>query len=177
LDSGRYFKALQAMGIGRHDRVVVVLSNGPEIAVAILAVAASAVCAPMNPGYEAKELERYFADLRPRALITEAGVDSPARHVALSSGVRIVELSTAEDAEAGLFTLMGDRGSAPSDDLVNPSDVALLLLTSGTTLRPKIVPLTHPNICASARSWGDDGPQRDRSLPERGPPVSRGCSC
>jgi acyl-CoA synthetase (AMP-forming)/AMP-acid ligase II len=144
--------ALRAMGIGRHDRIVVVLPNGPEMAVMILAAAASAVCAPMNPAYQAEELHRYFVDLRPRALITQAGVDSPARRVALSRRVRVIELSSAVDAEAGLFTLTGDRQDAPSHEAASPGHVAVLLLTSGTTARPKIVPQTHSNICASAYS-------------------------
>ena len=101
--------ALRAMGIGRRDRVAVVLPNGPEMTVAILAVAANAACAPMNPAYGAEELDRYFADLRPCALITRAGADSPARRVALSCGVCVVDISSPPDAEAGLFTLMGDR--------------------------------------------------------------------
>jgi acyl-CoA synthetase (AMP-forming)/AMP-acid ligase II len=147
-------RTLRAMRIGRHDRIAMVLPNGPEMAVAILTVAASAACAPINPAYEAEELDRYFADLRPGALITEAGIDSAARRAALSRGVRLVELSTAEDAEAGLFTLAGDQGGAPSKEPISPGDVALLLLTSGTTSRPKIVPLTHANICTSAYSWG-----------------------
>ena len=143
---------LRAMGIGRHDRVVVALPNGPEMAVAILATAASAVCAPMNSAYQAEELNRYFAHLRPRALITQAGIDSPARRVALSRSVRVIELSAALDAQAGLFTLTGDREDAPSDEVVSPRHVAVLLLTSGTTARPKIVPQTHANVCASAYS-------------------------
>jgi acyl-CoA synthetase (AMP-forming)/AMP-acid ligase II len=150
--------ALQAMGIGRSDRIAVVLPNGPEMAVTILAAAATAVCAPINPAYQAAELERYFADLRPRALITQAGIDSPARRVALSHGVRVIELSAALDATAGLFTLIGARDDAPSHesistyDSVSPDQVAVLLLTSGTTARPKIVPQTHANICTSAYS-------------------------
>src|SRR5712672_2252330 len=40
---------LRAMGIGRHDRIAIVLANGPEMAVAILAVAVGAACVPMNP--------------------------------------------------------------------------------------------------------------------------------
>jgi acyl-CoA synthetase (AMP-forming)/AMP-acid ligase II len=144
--------ALRAMGIGRHDRIVVALPNGPEMAVAILAAAASAVCAPMNPVYQAEELDRYFAHLRPRALITQAGVDSPARRVARSRGMRVIELSAALDAEAGLFTLTRDQEDAPSHESVSPGHVAVLLLTSGTTARPKIVPQTHANICASAYS-------------------------
>src|SRR5215475_11895387 len=135
LETGR---ALRAMGIGRHDRVAVVLPNGPEMAVAILAVATHASCVPMNPAYQAEELDKYFADLRPRALITQAGIDSPARRAALSRGIRVIELAIAVDAEAGLFTLTGDREGAPSQDSISPNDVALLLPTSGTTSRPKI---------------------------------------
>ena len=76
-------RRLRAMGIRRHDRIAVVLPNGPELAVAILTVAASAACAPLNPAYGAGELDRYFADLHPRAM----------------------ELSTASDLAAVIFTL------------------------------------------------------------------------
>jgi acyl-CoA synthetase (AMP-forming)/AMP-acid ligase II/acyl carrier protein len=144
--------ALQAMGIGRHDRVALVLPNGPEMALAILAVTATATCAPLNPAYEPAELDRYFAALGVRALITLAGIDTPARGVALSRGVRVIELSPTSDAEAGVFTLAGDREDAPPHELAGPDHVAVLLLTSGTTARPKIVPQTHGNICASANS-------------------------
>jgi len=147
-------RMLRAAGIGRRDRVAVVLPNGPEMAVTILAVAAIAACAPINPNYGSEELDRYFADLRPRALITLAGIDSPARNAALSRGILVVELSTACDAEAGLFALSVDQRNLPSDGRVGASDVALLLPTSGTTSRPKIVPLTHANICASAYACG-----------------------
>src|SRR5262249_29031018 len=141
---------LRAMGIGRDDRVAVMLPNGPELPVAILAVAASATCAPMNPAYQLDEVERYFSDLRPRALVTQAATASTARRVALSRGMRVFDLSPALDAAAGLFTLAGARPDALLDELAKPNDVAVLLLTSGTTSRPKIVPQTHANICAGA---------------------------
>jgi acyl-CoA synthetase (AMP-forming)/AMP-acid ligase II len=147
-------RKLRATGIGRHDRVGVVLPNGPEMAVAVLAVAANAACAPMNPAYRAEELDRYFADLRLRALITQAGIDSPARCVALARDIRVIELSVMVDAEAGLFTLTGDEWGTPPLEPVTASDVAVLLLTSGTTARPKIVPQTHANICTSAYTTG-----------------------
>jgi acyl-CoA synthetase (AMP-forming)/AMP-acid ligase II len=151
--------ALRAIGLGRHDCVAVALPNGPEIAVAVLGVAASATCLPTNPAYATEELDRFFADLRPRALITQ--IDSPAHRVALSRGIRVVELSTTGNLQAGLFTLTsdngtlaGDHGSTPPRETVSPSDVALLMTTSGTTSRPKIVPSTHANICTAACSWG-----------------------
>src|SRR3984893_5297602 len=143
-------RTLRTMGIGRHDRIAVVLPNGPELAVAILTVASCAACAPLNPAFGIEELERYFADLQLLAVITQAGIDSPARRVALSRSVLVIELSTSFHAEAGLFTLTGERGSAPSDEPVSASDTALLLPTSGTTSRPKIVPQRHANICMSA---------------------------
>jgi acyl-CoA synthetase (AMP-forming)/AMP-acid ligase II len=143
-------RSLRAMGIRPHDRIAVVLPNGPEMAVAILAVAASASCAPVNPAYRTEELDRYLADLRPRALITSAGIDSAARCAALSRCVSVIELSTALEAEAGLFTLKGEQGDASSYEPVTPEDIALLISTSGTTSRPKIVPQTHAKVCASA---------------------------
>jgi acyl-CoA synthetase (AMP-forming)/AMP-acid ligase II len=146
-------RTLRTMGIGRHDRVAVVLPNGPELAVAILTVAASAVCVPMNPAYGREELDRYFSDLRPCALLTAAGFESPARQVAVSGGIRLIELLTAENAEAGLFTFTEDQGATPSDERASPGDVALLARTSGTTSRPKIVSVPHAKVCAAAYSW------------------------
>src|SRR5499426_1294596 len=147
-------RGLREMGIGRHDRIAVVLPNGPELAVAILTVAASAACVPLNPAYGADELERYFADLHPRALIAQAGCDCPSRRVALSRGVPVVELSAAADEMAGLFTLAGEQAGASSDEPVGASDTALLVPTSGTTARSKIVPQSHAGICTSAYAHG-----------------------
>src|SRR5262245_59362903 len=105
-------RTLRAMGIGRHDRVAVVLPNGPDMAVAFLTVAACAVCVPINPAYGTEELYRYFADLQLRALITQGGIDSPARRAALSRAVQIIELFTEPNAEAGIFTLEEERATA-----------------------------------------------------------------
>src|SRR5262245_27623307 len=105
-------RTLRAMGIGRRDRVAVVLPNGPDMALAFLTIAACAVCVPINPAYGTEELDRYFADLRPRALIMEGGIDSPARRAALSRAVQIIELFTEPNAEAGIFTLEEERATA-----------------------------------------------------------------
>lgn len=144
-------RTLRSLGIGRKDRVALVLPNGPEMASAILALAASATCVPLNPAYGTEELDRYIADLGLRALIVPAGIDLTARRVGLSRGVPIVELSSLGTA-AGLFELTGKHRATISDETVSETDIAVLLLTSGTTSRPKIVPLIHANICASARS-------------------------
>jgi acyl-CoA synthetase (AMP-forming)/AMP-acid ligase II len=60
---------LQSMGLSGGARVALVLPNGPEMAVAALAVAADAICIPLNPAYGTQEFERYLADLRPSTLM------------------------------------------------------------------------------------------------------------
>jgi len=144
--------SLNAMGIGRNDRVAIVLPNGPEMATAFIAVAAGCTSAPLNPAYRAEEFEFYLSDLNARALIVEHGSTSPAVEVARKLGVAIVELRVADGAAAGHFTLHGDMTGTPTHGgMAQPDDVALVLHTSGTTSRPKIVPLSQRNVCASAR--------------------------
>ena len=67
--------ALNELGIGRGDRVAIVLTNGPEMAIAFLSVASAAASAPLNPAYRPDEFEFYLTDLKARALIVEAGSD------------------------------------------------------------------------------------------------------
>ncbi len=151
LEQARYVvHEMNARGIGRGDRVAIVLPNGPEMAVAFLAVASCATCAPLNPAYRSDEFAFYFDDLKPRAIIVAAGLPSPARDVAGARGIPVLELH-ADTGVAGRFLLSGMTGYEPrhTGD-ARPDDVALVLHTSGTTARPKVVPLTHANLCASA---------------------------
>jgi acyl-CoA synthetase (AMP-forming)/AMP-acid ligase II len=148
--------AYNAMGIGRGDRIAIVLDNGPEMAAAFIAVAAGATSAPLNPAYRADEYEFYLSDLNAKGLIVQAGSTSPAIEVARKLGVRIIELVPTRERGAGSFELRDTSGVAAAASAqggyAHPDDVALVLHTSGTTSRPKIVPLTHANVCASARN-------------------------
>jgi acyl-CoA synthetase (AMP-forming)/AMP-acid ligase II/acyl carrier protein len=142
--------ALIGFGLGREDRVALVLPNGPEMATAFLGVACSAVCAPLNPDYRAEELDFYLSDLGVQAVVVEAGSDSPARAAASSRGIEVLELASSYSAAAGAFSLSGSNGKAANSRPAEGADIALLLHTSGTTSRPKLVPLLHRNLCASA---------------------------
>jgi len=144
---------LNSLGVGRCDRVAMVMPNGPEMAVAFVAVAACSTSAPLNPAYGVEELEFYLSDLNATTLMVQAGIDSPAAAVAQRLGLRVIELSPVPSSEAGVFTLQGEeRHTLSPGGGPRPDDVALLLHTSGTTSRPKIVPLTHGNLCASAHN-------------------------
>jgi amino acid adenylation domain-containing protein len=146
-------KRLNAVGLGRNDCVALVLPQGPEMAVAFLAVATGATCVPLNPAYRTSEFAVSLAHLRTKALIVQSEMDSPARAAAQAHGIPIIELSPAFEAEAGVFTLSaGEDLHVDQAGLAQPNDVALMLLTSGTTARPKLVPLTQTNICTVAHN-------------------------
>jgi len=148
--------ALNAMGIGRNDRVAIVLDNGPEMAAAFVSVAAGATAAPLNPGYRADEFEFYLTDLKAKLLIIERDKPSPATDVASKLGIPIARVAATREHGAGAFTLIFSEGQ-PASLPARPGpaaadDIALVLHTSGTTSRPKIVPLAQRNVCASARN-------------------------
>ncbi len=152
--------ALNRAGLGRNDRVAIVLPNGPAMAAAFVAIAGTAATAPLNPGYRTEEFDFYLTDLDARALVVARGDDTPARAAAVARGVPILELMVPPGAQAGQFTL--DRTTAAPAakpglrvaGAATAGDVALVLHTSGTTSRPKQVPLTHANLAASARAIG-----------------------
>lgn len=146
-------RSLNSWGLGRHDRIALVLPNGPEMAVACLGVAASATCAPLNPAYSVREFSAHFNAVEAKALVALADMPSPARTAAQSHGIPIIELLPNTAAEAGLFTLAeGSRAFTGPTQFAQSEDVAFVLPTSGTTSRSKIVPLTHAHICTSAHN-------------------------
>ena len=144
---------LNDLGIGLGNRVAIVLPNGPEMAAAFLCVASAATSAPLNPAYKQDEFEFYLEDLKAKALIVETGSESPALRAAEKLGVALFTLIPERQVGAGAFELSGSPlGAATRPGPAKPDDVALILHTSGTTSRPKIVPLHHANIWTSARN-------------------------
>ena len=145
---------LNRLGIGRQDRVAIVLPNGPEMGSAFVSVACGAAAAPLNPNYRREEFDFYLSDLRAKALLVAEADDSPAVDSARALGISILRLRV-DSKTAGLFSLETESATtnptkAPGE--ARSDDVALVLHTSGTTSRPKIVPLSQRNLCASAGS-------------------------
>jgi acyl-CoA synthetase (AMP-forming)/AMP-acid ligase II len=142
--------ALNGFGVGRGDRIAIVLPNGPEMATAFVTIAQVATTAPLNPAYREEEYDFYLSDLKAKALVVMAGDDGPAVVAATKAGMLIVRLTVPEGADAGYFTLSAQATGAADTTPPTAGDVALILHTSGTTSRPKIVPLLQSNVAASA---------------------------
>jgi len=143
--------SLASQGIGAGDRVGIVLDNGPEMATAFLTIASAATAAPLNPSYRAEEFEFYLSDLGAKLLVVAAGKDTPALGVAAKLDIPVARLVAHPEQGVGTFTLEYEsRGTPKKARATNLDDIALVLHTSGTTSRPKIVPLAHRNIAASA---------------------------
>jgi acyl-CoA synthetase (AMP-forming)/AMP-acid ligase II/thioesterase domain-containing protein/acyl carrier protein len=145
-------RVLLGAGLRRGDRVALVVSNGPHAATSFISIAAGHICAPLNPAYRAAEFEFYLLDLKPKALILEANLENAAADVALKLGIPVFYLHPARDGAAGTFTLETGAAAVAQTDFGADDEVALLLHTSGTTSRPKIVPLTHANLLENAHN-------------------------
>ena len=144
--------ALRAGGVQAGEPIGIVLPNNLEYLVAFLATTwARAVAAPLNPGYKVEEFRFYLEDAGARAVIVAPG-DHPAREAAQQLQLPIWECGL--DAQGQVFVQLTGGHSpltthhSPLTTPV-PGDVALFLHTSGTTSRPKGVPLTHGNLMAS----------------------------
>ena len=135
---------LRGAGISPGDRVALVLPNGPGMAAAFLAAATAGTAAPLNPRYREEELALSFEELGVRVVVaTPDTTEIPAL-----PGIRRLDL----EGEGLALTLReaGEPVPAAPGPPPAPTDIALVLQTSGTTSRPKTVPLTHANLTVSA---------------------------
>jgi acyl-CoA synthetase (AMP-forming)/AMP-acid ligase II len=140
---------LRSFGITRTDRVGIVLPNGIEVIASFLAVSGVATAAPLNAAYKPDEFEFYLEDTNARAVITGPGAGEEAVKAAPKGALHIVVTLDGQ----GNIDFSGPPSDAFSEEGdASPNDVALVLHTSGTTSRPKRVPLTHANVTTSLRN-------------------------
>ena len=150
---GETMTVLNSAGIGRNERIAIVLPNGPEMASAFVSVASCATAAPLNPAYKVEEFEFYISDLNAKAVMVMSGYENPVTQAAANLNVPLIQLTQQLDGPAGAFSLEpAGAASTAAGGMAEPEDIGLILHTSGTTSRPKIVPLSQSNLAASARN-------------------------
>ena len=141
--------ALLALGVEAEDTIGLALRDGPDMATMFVATGAVAAAAPLNPNYRRAEFDFEIEDLDLKAMVVGMGKAeiSPALDAATAAGIPVLRVDGA--------SLTGASVGPAQDRRRNDTDaVALVLHTSGTTARPKIVPLRHRNIAATAAAIG-----------------------
>ncbi len=142
--------SLSALGLGRGDRIAIALPNGLETVVSFLAASTVGTAAPLNPAYTVDEFKFYLADTGARALIVPPKNSDEAR-AAAGDQVLLIEVSLGPEGQVQMSSARAS-GAARHREYPKPDDTALILHTSGTTSRPKRVPLSHANLMTSARN-------------------------
>src|ERR1051326_805874 len=145
--------ALRRAGLGRNDRIAMALPNCLETIVSFLAASTVGTAAPLNPAYTSDEFRFYLEDTGARALILPAEGNQAALTAA---GDSVMIMNASIDRNSRVQLLSGsNHETVRSAEEADPSDIALILHTSGTTSRPKRVPLSHANLMTSARNVAD----------------------
>jgi len=144
-------QGLAGFGVRRGDTVALCLPNGPDAVLLLLGITAlGAAAAPLNPAYTEPEFAFYLGDIAPRLLIVPVGAAAAAAAAAAASGTAVAGVRAVVDGPPELVGPGGPAARQRSFEPGGPDDVALVLHTSGTTSRPKQVPLRQRNVMASA---------------------------
>jgi acyl-CoA synthetase (AMP-forming)/AMP-acid ligase II len=142
---------LVRFGVNPGDRIAIALPNGLEMVLSFLAATLAGTAAPLNPAYKLEEFRFFLSDTSARALIVPPKAMDDARQAAGDETI-IVEADIDPEGQVRFQSAARGSSNATSPPKPEPGDIALVLHTSGTTSRPKRVPLAHKNLTASART-------------------------
>ncbi len=158
--------ALRRAGFSREARIAIAVEEPARAALAIVAVAASAVAVPLDPNLAPVEIDSRLGLVGVDAVIVLAGEESTARVAAERRVLPVIEATPVAEGELcfDLAVSSADSNAGPSDP--DPKAPAFILQTSGTTGVPNLIPYSHRNMLATAarvKRWFDLG-VRDRCL-------------
>jgi acyl-CoA synthetase (AMP-forming)/AMP-acid ligase II len=139
------------LGFRKGDRIGLAFPNGLEMIVTFLAASTVGTAAPLNPAYTRDEFKFYLEDTAARGLIVPRDGADEARAAATEINVAVIDCAIDENGRLQLSSQEALKETS-SDEAKGREDIALILHTSGTTSRPKRVPLAHQNLIKSARN-------------------------
>lgn len=146
-----YFK-LCSLKIKKEDKIAIVLGNGSFMACTFIAIAANYTSCPLNPSYTKEEFKFYYDDLKVKAVIMEENKSVDAKEAANELGIKVINLKRENISNDIALDINNIKNKDKYLPLSTEDDIAMVLHTSGTTSRPKMVPLSQKNLLASARN-------------------------
>ncbi len=142
-------RTLSRVGFRPGEVAAFVMPNGPELITAFLGTSGIGAGAPLNPALTENEYRFYLGRLGARILVVADCGDSPAVKAADALGIDVLRTHSTPDDPAGIFRIDLPQKKRLASR-VRTTDTALLLFTSATTARPKLVPMTGENLRAIA---------------------------
>lgn len=138
---------LVSFGLGG-ERIAIVMESGPNLVISLLAASICGTAVPLNPKYRTAEFSFFYEDADVKGLIAVPDT-FPEAFAAAPPGTVVVQ-AVGEQSETLRFESTVSERSESRLKIPLPDDVAILMHTSGTTKRPKSVPIRHRNVAASA---------------------------
>jgi len=143
---------LSSLNLNSNDKIGIVLNNGSAMAATFIAIASNFISCPLNPSFTKEEFKFYFKDLDLKIVIIEKNKSTLAREAADELNVRVINLSGKNIQNVTSLDIDIKEKQEMPNNKYSEKNIAMILHTSGTTSRPKMVPLTHKNLVASAKN-------------------------
>ena len=134
--------------VNKNENVAIVLNNSIDFVVSFFSIVNVGVSAPLNPNYTEAEFSFYFKDLKPKIIISNFEENHPAILCAKKNNIKVIKIENFSFVDAKKNKIKTEIKTS------NSNDIALILHTSGTTSKPKMVPLNHKNLVTSAKNIG-----------------------
>lgn len=146
------FNQLSSLGFKKEDRIAIALENGSAMASTFIAIASNYTSCPLNPSFTKEEFKFYYDDLKVKAVIIQENQLIKAREAAEELNIKIINLKKKTASNFIKLNIEMNNTDKTFSSNSNEEDISMILHTSGTTSRPKMVPLTHKNLMASAKN-------------------------
>jgi len=146
---------LSDRGLNRKKRIAVIMPNGPEMVVAFLAITQVAIYVPLNPDLSTNELVRHLDITGADAIMVRQDESPGIGHDLAAFNLPVIKMcSYRHGSDANFVVNSTDLPVVVTSMTACPcgEDVGVVLTTSGTTSKPKVVPLTHTNLCWAAKN-------------------------
>jgi acyl-CoA synthetase (AMP-forming)/AMP-acid ligase II len=147
---------LRLAGFDSGAPIAVALPDGPEAALAIVAIGCAAVAVPIDPRLTGPEIETRLTSIRPGAILVPTGENSAARRAAERHHITVIDVARSANRSLRLRLERPNTVAAAPEGDPNSDAPAFILQTSGTTAEPKLIPYSHRNLLATAarvREW------------------------
>jgi long-chain acyl-CoA synthetase len=166
--SNKIANALIGMGVGKGDRVAMLLSNSPEFVTTYLGVVKiGGIAVPLDTKYKPAELVSLFDDAQPRVLVAESSLLKPIAQSLpeFKSITHVIEVdSEGEGQFLGYEQIMATGSAEPVAVEVEPGDIAHIAYTSGPSFNPRGVMLSHQALVREAGISADGFKQTDKDI-------------